>query len=211
MSTDETAHIDVVDRQLTSRQVEGAEAIVTLISRDYQTTPEDLWDAVTNPERLPRWFAPVSGDLRLDGRYQVEGNAAGTITGCEPPRSFQATWEFEDSVSWITVMISEDDGDGARFTLEHTGHIPADFWDQFGPGATGVGWDLALLGLAWHLQSPGSAMPDDEQWAASESGREFIAASSRRWAQASVAFGTGPDHARAAEERTTAFYTGASD
>ena len=30
---------------------------------------DDVWDACTNPERIPRWFLPVSGDLRLGGRY----------------------------------------------------------------------------------------------------------------------------------------------
>ena len=31
------------------------------------------------PERIPRWFLPVSGDLRLGGRYQLEGNAGGEV------------------------------------------------------------------------------------------------------------------------------------
>ena len=31
----------------------------------------DLWEALTSAERIPRWFAPVSGDLRLGGRFQV--------------------------------------------------------------------------------------------------------------------------------------------
>lgn len=39
-----------------------------------------MWDACTDPERIPRWFLPISGDLRLNGRYQLEGNAGGAIT-----------------------------------------------------------------------------------------------------------------------------------
>jgi hypothetical protein len=46
---------------------------------------EDVWDAITSAERIPRRFLPVSGDLRL-GRYQLQGNAGGEITGCNPPR-----------------------------------------------------------------------------------------------------------------------------
>ena len=64
-------------------------------------TPEDLWDALTSKERLPRWFAQVDGDLQLGGRFQVKGNAGGTITACAPPKSFSATWEFGGGVSWI--------------------------------------------------------------------------------------------------------------
>ena len=44
-----------------------------------------MWDACTDPERIGRWFLPVSGDLRLGGRYQLEGNAGGEILRCEPP------------------------------------------------------------------------------------------------------------------------------
>jgi hypothetical protein len=45
-------------------------------------------------------------------------------------------------------------------------------------------------------------------WPASEEGHRFLAASSDAWYEASVAFGTDPAGARAAADRTTAFYTG---
>ena len=55
-----------------------------IISQVYAAAVGDVWDACTNPERIPRWFVPVSGDLRLGGRYQIEGNASGTIERCDP-------------------------------------------------------------------------------------------------------------------------------
>jgi uncharacterized protein YndB with AHSA1/START domain len=48
------------------------------ITQVYAAPVEDVWDACTNPARIPRWFLPVSGELRLGGRYQLEGNAGGT-------------------------------------------------------------------------------------------------------------------------------------
>ena len=33
----------------------------------YDTDIHDLWEACTNPERLARWIAEVSGDLRVGG------------------------------------------------------------------------------------------------------------------------------------------------
>ena len=33
----------------------------------YDTGIEDLWEACTTPERLARWIAEVSGDLRVGG------------------------------------------------------------------------------------------------------------------------------------------------
>src|SRR5690606_21550027 len=114
------------------------------------TTVDDLWDACTNPERLPRWFLPVTGDLQVGGRYQLEGQAGGTIERCDPPRSFAATWEFGGEVSWIEVTLAAA-GDGTRFTLEHVAHVDDERWLEYGPGAVGVGWDLALHGLAQHV------------------------------------------------------------
>ena len=66
---------------------------------------------------------PISGDLRVAGRYQLDGNASGTIERCDPPRSFTATWEYGDEVTWVEVRL-EPEGDGrTRFTLEHLAHV----------------------------------------------------------------------------------------
>ena len=65
--------INPVQRQVGSRVLEPGEARVVTVSQTYDTTLDDLWDACTNPERILRWFTPVSGDLRLGGRYQSGG------------------------------------------------------------------------------------------------------------------------------------------
>ncbi|MFO7293122.1 MAG: SRPBCC family protein [Actinomycetes bacterium] len=209
MTLDVAHHISEVTRTVGTRTLESGEARVLTASRVYPTDAADLWDAVTNPERIPRWFLPISGDLRPGGHYSLEGNASGTIEECDPPHRFAATWEFGGQVSWIEVRITEE-GDGqARFTLEHVAHVDDDMWAQYGPGATGVGWDGALLGLALHVADEAAAMPDDlGAWAASEEGRAFYGASSAAWRDASIAAGTDPAEAEAAAQRTTAFYTG---
>jgi uncharacterized protein YndB with AHSA1/START domain len=76
---------------------------------------------VHEPERIPRWFLPVSGELRAGGRYQLEGNAGGTIERCDPPTGFSATWEFGGSVSWIEVRLTVTGNGGTRLELEHVG------------------------------------------------------------------------------------------
>ena len=98
--------------------------------------------------------------------------------------------------------------DLADFVLEHIAHVEDERWAQFGPGAVGVGWDLALRGFALYLESgnavdPGAAMA----WSASEEGVQFIAQSSEAWGKASLAAGTDQAAAQAAAARTTAFYT----
>ncbi|MER7458646.1 SRPBCC family protein [Micromonospora sp. NPDC126480] len=210
---DATSQISKVRRQLGRRVLEAGEARVMTVSQTYDASVEDVWDACTNPERIPRWFMPVSGDLRLGGRYQLEGNAGGTVERCDPPKGFAATWEFGDEVSWIELRLAPVEDGRTRFELDHVAHVDDDRWAQFGPGAVGVGWDLALLGLATYLAADGSGVTPEQaaEWSASDEGRRFMTASSEQWCAASIADGTDPDAARAAAERTTAFYTGAPE
>jgi uncharacterized protein YndB with AHSA1/START domain len=203
------AQPDQVSRELTIKRDETTQHTVQTISQSYPTTVDDLWEACTQPERLERWFAPVSGDLRLGGRYQVEGNASGEVVACEPPRSFTVTWEFGGDSSQLAVHLAPE-GDRARLTLqhEHTGEAGSEFWTQFGPGATGVGWDLALLGLALHLATGQDRPEDPEAFARTAAAQAFIRTVSERWGEASVRAGTPEEDATAAADRTTAFYLG---
>jgi uncharacterized protein YndB with AHSA1/START domain len=201
--------VEATRREVAMRTADGAELTVATIARTYPTDVADLWSACTDPDRIPRWFAPVTGELRRGGRYQVEGNAGGTITACDPPHGFDATWEFGGKTSWIELRITPD-GDGARFTLHHVAPIDPDFWGTYGPGAVGLGWDLGLLGLAAHLESGAGVTPAEfETWSTSEEGREFLTAAGFAWGTASEAVGLAPDDARARARRTIAFYTGA--
>jgi uncharacterized protein YndB with AHSA1/START domain len=195
--------ISSVRREVGSRTLEAGEARTVTVARVYETDLEDLWDACTNPERIPRWFLPVSGELKLGGRYQLEGNASGTIERCDPPRSFAATWEYGGDVSWIELRLTPENSGRTRFELEHIAHVDDERAAQFGPGAVGVGWDLALIGLALYVAS-GEAMDRAaaEAWSTSDGGREFMRLASERWCEADIAAGADPAAARAAAART---------
>ena len=143
--------ISSIDRRVGSRTLEAGEARTVTVTRVYDTPPEDLWDACTNPERIARWFLPISGDLREGGRYELEGNASGTIERCEPPSSVDATWEYGGQVSWIELRLTPEPDGRTRFALDHVAHVEDEFWAQFGPGAVGVGWDQCVLGLGLYL------------------------------------------------------------
>lgn len=204
----EVSHqISAVRRTLGDRVLEGKEARVLTISQVYDTDVDDLWDACTNPERIPRWFLPVSGELKVGGKYQFEGNAGGTVERCDPPKSFAATWEFGGNVSWIEVRLTPE-GDGTRFELEHVAHVD-ERWDEFGPGAVGIGWDGALVGLVLHLRTPGTAVDPEAAmaWMMSPDGIRFMTASGEAWYEADVAAGADPEQARAAADRTLKAYT----
>lgn len=186
---------------------EGKPVRKVTLERSYSTTTDDLWDAVTNPERLERFFAPVGGELKLGGRYQIEGNAEGSITECVPPKFFAATWEFGGELSWIEVRIAPEGDARSRLTLTHSCPVD-DHWEKYGPGAGGVGWDLTLLGLEAYLAVVAFERSAGHAFLTSDEGKAFMIGSSEAWGRAAVAAGENPAQAEAAARRTTAFYTG---
>lgn len=196
-----------VTRTVSELEREGKPARNVTLERSYDTTPEDLWDAMTNPERLPRWFAPVSGELKLGGRYQVENNAGGVITECVPPRYFSVTWEFGGGMSWVELRIMAEGEERSRMTLSHICPLD-DHWKKYGPGAVGVGWDLGLVGLAFHLSARDAERIDENAFGASSEGKFYIADCSEDWRRAAVAGGEDPSRAEAAAKLVTAFFTG---
>jgi uncharacterized protein YndB with AHSA1/START domain len=136
MTDDIVRLIGAVTREVRNETYQGKTAKVVVASRVYDTDIDDLWDAITNGERLPRWFLPVEGDLKLGGKYQLKGNAGGTITRCEPPRELAMTWEFGGGVSWVEITLREE-GEGTHLRLRHIAH-PEEHWDTYGPGAVGI-------------------------------------------------------------------------
>lgn len=200
--------IDLVGRSV---ELNGSdeEAALTL-TQDYDASVEDLWDACTNVERIPRWFLPVTGDLREGGTYQLEGNAGGRVLSCEPPFSFRVTWEYGGQSSEVELRLTALSDTRSRFALTH--HAPLnDFWAQYGPGATGIGWELGLLGLQQHLATGADVPPEAREWGESEQARRFMELSGRLWGRAHAAAGADPKEAEASAERTVAFYTGSEE
>lgn len=196
-----------------SREHEGRAALVGIAIRTYDTTVDDLWEALTTPARLARWFLPVEGELTVGGRYQLVGNAGGTITRCEPPEALDLTWEFAGTTSWVRLRLAPEE-ERARLTLEHitpTEGMGKEHLETYGPGATGVGWDLALHGLRQHLGDDRNALDAAafQAWPRSHEGKAFVRARGEAWAEAYIASGADPARARAQAERTIAFYTGA--
>jgi hypothetical protein len=93
-------------------------------------------------------------------------------------------------------------------TLEHTAMIE-DHWNQFGPGAVGIGWDLSIAGLERYLAT-GAAVDHEtaEAWMGSPEGKAFMTRSGEYWRAAHVASGVDPALAKERSDRTIAFYRG---
>lgn len=207
--------LDAVDRAVLTRDVDGVPSRVQTLVQTYPSPIEDVWDAMTTADRIGRWFLPVSGELRLGGRYQLEGNAGGTVQSCEPPQGgtagFGITWEFGGGETWVAVRLESVGSDRTRLELEHVAPVsavPDELWQQFGPAGTGIGWDSGLLGLSLHLTDPAARPDDPEAWTQSPEGREFMRRSADAWAVAHAGDGIDEGAARAAADATYAMYIG---
>ncbi|NYE19126.1 SRPBCC domain-containing protein [Microbacterium immunditiarum] len=213
---DVNAQVAAVDRGVRDDELDGAPTRVQSLAQTYPSPIDDVWDAVTSGERIPRWFLPVSGDLRLGGRYQLEGNAGGEVLECRPPADgtagYRVTWEYGGGVSWLDVVLQSVDDGSTRVELIHTARtadVPPGFWETYGPGATGVGWDGGLLGLALHLAGSTDVTPETaEAWAFTDEGKAFYRAAATAWGEAHIRGGGDPEAAHSAADATYRFYTG---
>lgn len=201
--------IQAVQREVGSGRIAAGDGRVIRLSRTYHAPIEDVWDALTDPTRISRWFLPVSGDFRLGGRYQFEGNAGGEIVSCERPNRLLVTWKYADTgspadVSEVEVRLSPSGDDATVFELHHTAVVPDEMWDQYGPGAVGVGWEQGLLGLALHLR--GGSVADPMAWQLSDEGRAYATQSSQGWGEANRAAGADEETVARTVANTTTFY-----
>lgn len=207
MMLDPITTAELVGREVRTGERQGEPTRIVVARRTYPTGQVDLWDAVTNPDRLPRWFLPVSGDLRVGGRFQLEGNAGGNVERCDEPERLAVTWEFGDQVSWLTVTLAPT-GDGTTLELVHEAPVDPGFWTQFGPGAVGIGWDLALMGLGLHVDSGHPVDPEEAlAWPTTPEGIAFVRHAATGWADAAVDAGDDRAAADAAADNTVTFYT----
>ena len=181
---------------------DAADTVSVTVARTYAADRDDVWDALTNPERLPRWFYPITGDLRPGGTFQLEGNAGGDIRRCDRPTALQVTFGAPDSV--LDVRLA-DSGEGTTLELIHT--VPIAMAGS-GAGAlfVGPGWDGALLGLGLHVR--GESVGDPLEAANSPEVIEFNRGSIDRWTEAVASSSTASaEEIAGAREAAVAQYT----
>ena len=202
--------IEAVQREVGSGRIAAGEGRAIRLRRTYEAPIDDVWDALTTPERISRWFLPISGDYRVGGRYQLEGNAGGEILTCDRPNKFRVTWVYGDvtdpaSVSELEVRLAPASEGSTTLELEHTAVVPDEVWAEYGPGAVGIGWDQGLLGLSLYLRT-GKTVEDPVAWQLSDEGREYATRCSAAWGAANQAAGADPAAAAKAVANATAFY-----
>lgn len=206
--------IDATERQVGTTPVTTGDGRSLLLRRAYDAPIAEVWRACTEPEQIGRWLAPVEGDLRLGGTFQLQDNAGGEILRCDAPHVFKVTWVFGTGFPTEVEVrfVSRDDG-GTVVELEHASPaaIVDDLVRSYGPGATvgiGTGWDLTLLGLDLFLRD---ATFDRTTWEHAPEIKEFATRSCHAWgAVIQAAWGTSDDDIAAAIAYAVQHYAPAS-
>lgn len=121
-------------------RVENGSGVIT-VTTVYPTSPEDLWDAITVPERLARWFGelvPRGDDTSTYDASLVTGwSGTARVDQCDPPRLLRvALLDDEPSETAVTATLDVTES-GTRLTIEERG-LPAD--------------DLSIYVAGWHAQ-----------------------------------------------------------
>ena len=139
------------------RSADGA-GIVRIEDR-YDTDIDDLWSAITDPDRLARWFGDVDGELSLGGKFRVHiadaGERTGKVEACDAPQRLVVTTRETDEsyrrgegvppfdAAWDITLTA--DGDQTTLVMEVKG-MPLDKIAFFG-----AGWQIHAENLAAYL------------------------------------------------------------
>ena len=111
--------------------------------RSWPDPIDDVWAALTEPERLARWIGRYEGPrgAGATGSFvmtQEEGDQSGqgmTIIECEPPRRLVVEWEPTDYGHRRVELDLWAEGD--RTVLRFVQHFPA-------------GTDVTDMAMGWH-------------------------------------------------------------
>lgn len=107
--------------------------------RTYEDPAADVWSALTDPERMARWFGtwsgdPATGTVQVRSLEEPEGSEGqpATILECTPPHRLVVELPGPDGVWHLSVALTES---GGVTTLVFT-HRLAEPYDatSIGPG-----------------------------------------------------------------------------
>jgi uncharacterized protein YndB with AHSA1/START domain len=112
---------------------------VVRVEDRFDTDVDDLWSAITDPDRLARWIGEVEGDLRLGGEFRARffssgWEGTGRVEACEPPRRLLVLTKQPGQVEEHSIEATlTADGDQTILVWEERG-MPLDHLAGYGSG-----------------------------------------------------------------------------
>jgi uncharacterized protein YndB with AHSA1/START domain len=132
--------------------------------RELAHPPERVWDALTRPEELIRWWGDAEVELTEGGRFTVrwlntddEGNTAvmhATIAQLEPGRLLVLDGDIHGRLRWELTPS----GAGTLLSFRSTVDLDAEFVTK-----VPAGWHFHLDALADHLDGGSTDLVDVEE------------------------------------------------
>jgi uncharacterized protein YndB with AHSA1/START domain len=187
-----------VERSMGRRDIPAGSARTAVLKRRYEAPIEDVWHAITTPDRVDRFFLPLTGDLRVGGSYELQGNAGGKILACEAPTLLRLEWTPLDGRGYsdqVEVRLAPDGPDATWLELEHASIADVFRNDpETGCYGVGTGWEGPMHYLGEYLRG---VLPDrpSTEWYSFDEAEELRIAGKRgtEWARIEA------DHARASD------------
>lgn len=135
-----------VEASLKSRDGKG---IVVMKSR-YATDADDLWSAITEPDRLSRWYGKVQGELRLGGEFRLlvhgsQWEGRGRVDECDPPHRLRVTMAEEGGPEGVVTAELVPDGAHTILVIERF-DVPLEHVFAYG-----AGWQVHVEDLGAYL------------------------------------------------------------
>ena len=153
--TDRTDRPDPAPRLPGSLLTRDGTGVVRL-SDHLDAGPDDVWRALTGPDRLAQWLGTVEGDLRVGGEFRGHWAASGWegtchLDACEPRRRLLLRTTSDDQPDGVVevTLAAVGDGDGTTVVLEDRG-VPVDDLPAYAAGD-----QVHLEDLAAHLAGRG--------------------------------------------------------
>jgi uncharacterized protein YndB with AHSA1/START domain len=115
--------------------------------RDYPHPIERLWDAITRPAELVRWFpSGVDLELRVGGTVTFTGDphlqsTQGTVLACDRPSRLSLSWSTDE----LHFELQPLDEHSCRFTLINV------LTERDAAARNATGWTICLGELNRHL------------------------------------------------------------
>jgi uncharacterized protein YndB with AHSA1/START domain len=132
-------------RLVGSLRVEDGYGIVRMDDL-YDTDIDDLWSAITEPERLARWLAKVEGSAQrgsiLKATFTSNVDSDLRVDVCEPPKRLLVTAFSEEEGDTVMEAWLTPEGERTRLVIEERGLQVA------AVAGHGAGWQAHVEDLA---------------------------------------------------------------
>jgi uncharacterized protein YndB with AHSA1/START domain len=138
----------------TSPKAQGS--IALRLERNYDASPERVYNAWVNPEAMAKWFAPtpehkmnsVELDARVGGKYRIDVRnpagaahvAIGVFKEVNPPKKLVMTWAWEGNTALPETLVTVEfaaQGAGTQMVLTHELFPNEEARDNHNKGWTG--------------------------------------------------------------------------